>query len=161
MQKRALTIALCLVMVSAFAATNAVSAANTDNTAIRQYDIVWNYDTNQIIGKLTLNVETGHWVTTINFAKSDDNTYNKEWAKENSPYRADPENHYNGWYQALYLKNDKAPTTLDIIPATHFAEDNAFGPGGTQSDAGYLDMSNSAVVNWLAQYADGATAIAW
>lgn len=46
-------------MVSAMAATT-VSAKEAGKSNIQQYDIVWNYGVDQVIGKLTLSVATGH-----------------------------------------------------------------------------------------------------
>lgn len=145
MLKRILAIVLCLVMVSAFAVTSAVSAKKDDNTSIRQYDITWNYGVNQVVGKLILNVATGHWVADVNFAKSDDSYMNKEWAKENSYH----------WYFNLFLQNNNAPKFLWIIPGFSWP----FTPGGTAHGEGYLDMSNTETVTWLTNWADRAVAI--
>ncbi len=70
-QKRLLAIALCLVMVGAFAGTSAVSAKNGNNivnSSIRQYDVLWT--NNEVVGKVILDGETGHYVVNVNLAKA-------------------------------------------------------------------------------------------
>ncbi len=65
MHKRILAITLCLVMVSAIAATGAVSATTAGKSNIRSYDVYW---WNQV-GKATLDLKTGHLVINVNLNK--------------------------------------------------------------------------------------------
>ncbi len=63
--------ALCLLMISAFAATSAVSAKNVNNvinSSIRQYDVLW--ENGKVIGKVTIDGETGHYVINLNLEKA-------------------------------------------------------------------------------------------
>ncbi len=91
MQKRILVIALCIMMVSTFAATSEAAAAST--SPIRQYDV---HDTWQaqatVWGKLTVNFDTHKYVCNINaerggwkdYAKTHD--VGKSWTiKTNKP----------------------------------------------------------------------------
>ncbi len=71
MHKRITAITLCLLMVSAFAVTSAVSAKNTHNvinSSIRQYDVQW--ENGKVIGKVIIDGETGHYVVNLNLAKA-------------------------------------------------------------------------------------------
>ncbi len=75
MQKRILAITLCLIMVSAFAATSAVSAKNANNvinSSIRQYDVYYPVDqeTAVVVGKITIDGETGHYVVNVNLERA-------------------------------------------------------------------------------------------
>ncbi|MGZ4847547.1 MAG: hypothetical protein ACXV3E_07170 [Halobacteriota archaeon] len=63
MQKRIVAIALCLVMVSAFTVTGAVSATSVGKSNIRTFDV---WLDNHVVGKATLNLKTGHLVITVN-----------------------------------------------------------------------------------------------
>ncbi len=66
MKKRLIAIALCLVMVSAFTVTSAVSAAS-ENGPVKQYDL--HNKLGAVAGKVTVNFETGYWVANGNEAK--------------------------------------------------------------------------------------------
>ncbi len=81
MDKRILAIALCLVMVSAFAVTGAVSAAPSDNAPVRQYDL--HASTDAVVGKVTVNFETGHWVADGNWGKASADM--KDYTKKYQP----------------------------------------------------------------------------
>ncbi len=76
-------------MVSTLTITGAVSATKDSNTAIRQYDI-FRAETNEVIGKLTVNLATGHYVMDVNYGKADV-TGIKDAYKDRA--RADPPTH--------------------------------------------------------------------
>ncbi len=84
MHKRIFAIALCLLMVSAFAVTGAVSAAEAGKSNDRQYDVK---DVEQgewiVYGKLTVKVlddGTGTYVLNANGARISKDV--KEWNKD-------------------------------------------------------------------------------
>ncbi len=79
MKKRILAVALCFVMVSAFAVTGAASAAG--KSSIRQFDITSTTE-NAVVGKLTLDTATGHVVMNVNFAKAGGNPDTKAYWKD-------------------------------------------------------------------------------
>ncbi len=69
MHKRILAIALCLVMVSAFAVTSAVSAAGKHATqpTVAKYDVYMSYGkpyTEQVMGSIVVNLATGQYTYT-------------------------------------------------------------------------------------------------
>ncbi len=78
MKKRKVAITLFFIVVSAFAVTSAVSAAQTDASAIRQFDVKDLYD-QVVIGKLTINTNGGHYTVNMNFAHASD--LSKTWLK--------------------------------------------------------------------------------
>lgn len=65
MRKRLLAIVICAVLVSTLAATSAVSAKPAGKSNIQQYDLLWG---SVVVGKLTINTETGHYVANVNYA---------------------------------------------------------------------------------------------
>ncbi len=70
MQKRTVAIALCLVTISAFAVTSAVSAY-ANNAAIKQFNIPNQLlkDSGTVYGKLTIDTNSGHCTVNMNWAK--------------------------------------------------------------------------------------------
>ena len=107
MKKRILAIALCLIMVSAFVVTSAVSA-KSDNSAIRQFDFKGKSSITSgiaTIGKLTIDTNSGHYTINFNWARID--TQTKKLAKDF--YRQ------KGQYQwHLFLLNTKTNEIVDL-----------------------------------------------
>ncbi len=96
MQTRILAVALCLVMVSAFAITGTVSAARVGNSPNQQYDITFILTEGTNLGTLTVNTQTGHFVANVNFEKLSPEL--KQQAKDHA-----------GEGISLYLYNNNVP----------------------------------------------------
>ncbi len=138
MHKRIVAIAFCLFMVSACAVTSAVSATGTQNgnSSTYQYDVVWKKTATTVvpIGKLTVNLATGHWAMSANAAKTDA----KETSKEMYP---------NGLTKLVYLRNSAAGSDYYIcLGAVQFAGGCPHGQGTAAPDT----------LAWLAQWGPGA-----
>lgn len=89
-KKLLVALLLCAIMVSTMAVTT-VSAKQAGKSDIRQYDIVSSRPDNDgnlvnvVFGKLTLNVETGHYTFSFNIARVD------AWAKSQGTSQDDKE----------------------------------------------------------------------
>ncbi len=70
MKKRMVATAFCFAMVSVFAMMGAVSA-QADNSA-RHFDVTYMVSGNEyVIGKLTIDTNSGHYTVNVNWAKID------------------------------------------------------------------------------------------
>lgn len=73
-------------MVSSVAATSTVSATlrtlppidEIEKPSLRHYDVAWQ-QTGEVVGKLTIDLETSHWIFNANYAKSDTKDMTKGW----------------------------------------------------------------------------------
>ncbi len=138
MKKRIVAITLCLSMISAFTVTTAVSATGTQNgeSDTYQYDVVWKKTSTTVvpIGKLTVNLASGHWAISANAAKTDA----KETSKEMYP---------TGLTQLLYLRNSAAGSNYYVCLGTvQFAGGCPHGQGTAAPET----------LAWLAQWGPGA-----
>ncbi len=139
---RFIALALCLLMVSACAVTGAVSAADARTSSIRQYDILSYKAGNQLAGKLTVNLATGHYVVNAN--------YGKVGGKDNAKLNAgDP-----GYMHAFAADSHAQPPDISFGSITWNKGGNAHGEGTLTTALNDPDVK---VVDWLAQYGDGAT----
>ncbi|MGZ4892309.1 MAG: hypothetical protein ACXV2B_08670 [Halobacteriota archaeon] len=86
MQKQIVAVALCLVMVSAFAITSVVSA-QPDASAIRQFDVraSRNQVNDVVVGKLTIDTNSGHYIINVNWEKAIEQT--KTYFKDHHQYK--------------------------------------------------------------------------
>ncbi len=136
MHKRILAITLCLVMVSAFAATSAVSAKHAGQSDIRQYDVP-SPSTGILVGKLTINVATGHWVINGNPARANHEVKVLDKGVV-------------GEIVAVFLQNEKAnPKTVPIGTSVVNAGGNIHTEGMITDDD---------TLNWIAYWGIGASA---
>lgn len=95
MRKRLLALLLCVVMVSAIAVTGAVSAKNENNiinSSIRQYDVMYyapGSETGKVVGKVTIDGETGHYIVNVNLGRAGLNLKSQEgqvlWVELRNP----------------------------------------------------------------------------
>lgn len=135
MRKRLLVLLMCAVLVSAFAATTAVSAKETKSD-IRQYDVKAAY-TPDVVGKLTVNFESGHYTIDANWGKATtmpDGTNYKDFIKGFAPHA--------GIIQAV-----NGPCSIKFGSIT-------YNKGGTAHGEGTLGQTT---LVWLKTYGDGAT----
>jgi len=155
MKKRFVAIALCLVMISAFAVTTTVSAAQAGKSSIHHYPImIGNYASGTRrwistgeIGKLAIDTQTGHVVIRINFAKADA----KEWGEEHA-----------GESFLLSLYNPKAkPQAIWVNYINWTAVERPINEGRTAHTGGYVNVgAGSPLANWLNSWADDPNTIA-
>jgi hypothetical protein len=137
MRKRMLAIVLCLVMVSVFPVTSAVSAApikQAGKSTTYFWEVYWNNPdgTKEVVGKLMVNLATGHWAVSANAAIADEKAASKEM-------------YPNGGTMELYLYSEG---NGDVhLGTVHFAGGGPHG-SGTVADANDL--------TWLATYGPGA-----
>ncbi len=135
--KRMIAIALFVVLVSTMAATSIVSAKQSGQSDIRQYDVKARY-TSDIVGTLTVNVANGHYAIEANWGKAASTVFGFPTYKD-------------------YIK--QITPKVGIIHADNGAASTGFGSvvytkGGTAHGKGTLD---TATVEWLKANGDGAT----
>ncbi len=152
--KRFLALTLCLGMVSAFAATGAVAAAQAGKSSIHQYPIMLGtmnkleiWTSTGEVGKLTIDTDTGHTVANINFAKADA----KQWGKEHAGDR---------FLVSLYNPNAK-PKYVFINYAPWYNLQTPINEGGTAHTEGSVDVrTGGSLATWLNTWANDANTIA-
>ncbi len=142
MRYRFIALALCLLMVSAFAVTGAVSAAGSSKSNIRQYDVLSARAGDQLTGKLTVDLATGHYVVNANYGK----VGIKDVAKLNA---GDV-----GYIHAIATDSSAQPPDIYFGSITWNKGGNAHGEGTLTTAANDPDVK---VVDWLKSYGDGAT----
>ncbi len=136
MLKRLLALTICAVLVSTVTATTAVSAAKqAGHSDVQQYDVKAEYRPD-VVGKLAVNFQNGHYVIEANWGKT-----------TTTPDGADYKDFIKGF----------APHAGQII-AANGAQSIKFGlivynKGGTAHGEGTLDK---ATVDWLKAHGDGA-----
>jgi len=69
MRKALIALVMCAFTVSAVAATTTVSAKQAGASDIRQYDILFWMAGDRVVGKLTVNFATGHYIVNANYGK--------------------------------------------------------------------------------------------
>ncbi len=142
MKKRMLAIALCLVMVSAFAVTGAVSAAGSSKSNIRQYDVVSAKAGDQLTGKLTVDLATGYYVVNAN--------YGKVGIKDDAKLNVGD----IGYIHAIAADSSAQPPDIYFGSITWNKGGNGHGEGTLTTAVDHPDVK---VVDWLKSYGDGAT----
>ncbi len=130
MQTRILAVALCLVMVSAFAITGTVSAARVGNSPNQQYGITFVLEEGTNLGTLTVNTQTGHFVANVNFGKLSPEL--KQQAKDHA-----------GEGISLYLYNKNVPGK----PIIHKISTDDINKGGNLHSEG----TSQDLVQWINQ----------
>ncbi len=138
MQKRILAIALCLVMVSACAVTSAVSAKRAGQSDVRQYDVK-SPSTGLLVGKLTINVATGHWVINGNPARANHEVKVLDKGRV-------------GEIVAVSLKNENAQPN-QVVPIGTAVVNS----GGNIHAEGTI--TNQDTLDWIAQWGDHASVV--
>ncbi len=69
MKKRMVALACVFVMLSTVVVTSAVSTAQAGQSNIRHYEVLSWMAHDKVVGKLTVDVKTGHYVVTVNYGK--------------------------------------------------------------------------------------------
>ncbi len=144
MRTRMTALALCLIMVSAFAVTGAVSAASKSNT--RTYDVVWR-DTGDVIGKLTVDVSTGHYVINANYGK-----YSQELKEET--FKDATLNHPNKHYSVILIDDKSGVNIYDIGTLTRGG--NVHGEGDLTDKRVEGLPAGMDILTWFIQNGDKA-----
>ncbi len=147
MRTRIVAVTLCLLMMSAVAATSAASAEVSPGTPAGQSDI-YKYDLTRVtddgkifvVGTLSVNIKTGHWEFRFNIPNptypSEDKAFWKQFA---------------GQTFSIGLASDDAYAAGDIsyIPVGQATVTN----GGTVNAQGYVAAE---YMDWLAKWGPGA-----
>lgn len=129
-------------MVIAFTVTGAVSAADPSKSNIRQYDILSAKAGNQLTGKLTVDMKTGHYVVNAN--------YGKVGIKDDTKlYVGDV-----GYIHAYAADAAAQPPDIYFGPIKWNKGGNGHSEGTLTTPIDHPDVK---VVNWLNQYGDRAT----
>ncbi len=137
MHTRMVAIALFLVLVSACAVTSAVSAKRAGQSDVRQYDVN-SPSTGLLVGKLTINVATGHWVINGNPARANHEVKVLDKGLV-------------GEIVAVSLKNENAqPNQVPIGTAVVNSGGNIHAEG---------TITNQDTLDWIAQWGDHASVV--
>lgn len=142
MRTRLSVFVLCALIITTVAATCAVAAktdsVNAGKSNIRHYDVLSWMAHDQVVGKLTVDMTTGHYVITANYGKVD----LKEGAKQATK---------SGTIKA---QNTAAkPWEITFGPATMTNGGTAHAEGTLTTARNHPDVK---VVNWLDTYGSKA-----